>query len=169
MPATDSAEPLAPEEALRLTDFARACKAAARVVALYPATHPAIQSSLGRVADSAQRLRAGGLAVLTVLPDTVLLGGRAAVRPESGLAELAGLLHAHLIGELRLTGDLAPTTWHTFLSLLARGSEDLRAEGGIGRAWMAAGGGPIELRQIDYGEVLRERGGGLDGDWERII
>ena len=70
MAATDPAEPLAHEEALRLTDFARACKAAARVVALYPATHPAIQSSLGRVADSAQRLRAGGVAVLTVLPET---------------------------------------------------------------------------------------------------
>ena len=34
---------------------------------------------------------------------------------------------------------------------------------------MAAGGGPIELRQIDYSEVLRERSGGLDGEWDRII
>src|SRR5688500_8335777 len=109
MAATDAAEPLAPEEALRLADFARACKAAARVVALYPATHPAIQSSLGRVVDSAQRLRAGGVAVLTVLPETVLLDGRAAIKPEAALAELAGLLHAHLIGEMRLLGDLTAT------------------------------------------------------------
>ena len=33
--------PLAPEEGARLTDFARACKAAARAVMLYPAGHPA--------------------------------------------------------------------------------------------------------------------------------
>ncbi|MBA3269041.1 MAG: HEAT repeat domain-containing protein [Acidobacteria bacterium] len=169
MAATDHADRLSPDETVRLAEFARACKAAARVVALYPATHPAIQASLGRVADSAQRLRAGGTAVLTVLPESVLFDGRAPVKPEGGLFELATLLHAQLIGELRLTGDLTPTTWHTFLSLLSRSPEEIRAEGGIGRAWMAAGGGPIELRQIDYGEVLRERSGGLDSGWDRII
>ena len=32
-----------------LAEFARTCKAAVRSVSLYPATHPAIQSSLARV------------------------------------------------------------------------------------------------------------------------
>ncbi len=164
-----AAEPLSPDETLRLTDFARACKAAARVVALYPATHPAIQASLGRVADGALRLRAERAATLTVLADAVLFEGRSAIRPDSSLGELAALLHAHLIGEMRLLGDLEPAQWHTFLSLVARAPEDIRAEGGIVRAWMAAGGGPIELRQIDYSEVLRERSEGLEADWDRII
>lgn len=164
-----AAEPLSPDETLRLTDFARACKAAARVVALYPSTHPAIQASLGRVTDGALRLRADRTAALTVLPDALLFEGRTAIKPDSALGELAALLHAHLIGEMRLLGDLDPGQWHTFLSLVARPPEDIRAKGGIVRAWMAAGGGPIELRQIDYTEVLRERSGGLESDWDRII
>lgn len=169
MAAIDPAEALTSDEAARLAEFARACKAAARVVALYPATHPAIQTSLGRVAESAERLRAHGIAVLTVLPDAVLLDGRAPVKPDSALGELANLLHAHLIGELRVTAALSHTAWHTFLTLLSRPAEDIRAQGGIEQAWMSSGGGPIEIRQIDYSEVLRERDGGLDGAWERII
>jgi hypothetical protein len=160
---------LSPDEMLRLTDFARACKAAARVVALYPATHPAIQTSLDRVTDGAKRLRGEGNVTLTVLPDELVLDGRTAAKPDAALGELAALLHAHLIGEMRLLGDLSPTEWHTFLNLVARPAEELREQGGIARAWMAAGGGPIELRQIDYTEVLRERSGGLDSEWDRII
>ena len=169
MAAIDPAGALNPDEVSRLVEFARACKAAARVVALYPATHPAIQASLHRVAESAERLRAAGIAVLTVLPDALLLDSRSAAKPDSALGELAVLLHAHSIGELRITGALSPTAWHTLLTLLSRPAEDIRAEGGIERAWMAAGGGPIEILQIDYSEVLRERAGGLDGGWDRII
>jgi hypothetical protein len=169
MAANDPADALNPDEASRLVEFARACKAAARVVALYPATHPAIQASLGRVADSSERLRSHGIAALTVLPDALLLDGRAPGKPDGALGELATLLHGHAIGELRITGALSPTTWHTFLTLLSRSTEDLRADGGIDQAWMAAGGGPIEILQIDYREVLRDRDGGLDGDWDRII
>lgn len=160
---------LSPDETMRLMEFARACKAAARVVALYPATHPAIESSLSRVTDGARRLRAEGAATLTVLPDTVLLDGRAVTRADSSLEELATLLHAHQIGELKLLGELTPAEWHTFLGLVARAPDDIRAAGGIVRAWMAAGGGPIELRQIDYAEVLRERAGGLESEWDRIL
>jgi hypothetical protein len=169
MAATDPADALTPEEASRLVEFARACKAAARVVALYPATHPAIQASLNRVAESSERLRSQGAAVLTVLPDALLFGGRTAGKPDSALGELATLLHTHSIGELRISAELEPATWHTFLRLLSRAADDIRAEGGIERAWMAAGGGPIEIHQIDYKEVLRERSGGLQGDWDRII
>lgn len=169
MSATETAEPLPAEQALRLATFARACKAATRVVALYPATHPAIQSSLERVRESAEQLRAHGNATLTVLPDAVLLDNRAAQKPDASIGELAALLHAHMIGELSLAGELTPTAWHTFLTLLSRPPENIRAQGGIGRAWMAAGGGPIELRQIDYTEVLRDRTGGLTAEWDRLI
>ncbi|HUE88470.1 MAG TPA: HEAT repeat domain-containing protein [Vicinamibacterales bacterium] len=169
MAAIDPAEALSPDDASRLAEFARACKAAVRVVALYPATHPAIQTSLSRVAESAERLRSQGAAVLTVLPDAVLLDGRSAVKPDSALGELAALLHLHLIGELRVTGEVSHTAWHAFLMLLSRSAEDIRGEGGIERVWMSSGGGPIEIRQIDYNEVLRERAGGLDGGWDRIV
>ena len=47
--AVETPPPLGPEDAARLTEFARACKAAARAVMLYPAAHPAIAASLGRI------------------------------------------------------------------------------------------------------------------------
>jgi hypothetical protein len=169
MSATERTEPLSSEQALRLTDFVRACKAAARVVALYPATHPAIGSGLQRVGDTAERLRASGNATLTVTPDGILLDGRAAQKPDSAIADLASLLHGHLVGELSILGELTPAAWHAFLTLLAKAPEDVRAQGGIGRAWMSAGGGAIEIRQIDYTEALRERTGGLAADWDRLI
>ena len=169
MATTDPIETLTVDEAARLGDFARACKAAARIVALYPPTHPAIQTSLTRVAETAERLRGTTAAHVTVLPEGVLLAGRAPAKADSALVELASLFHSHLIGELRITGELTHTAWHTFLSLLARAPEDIRGEGGIERAWMASGGGPIEIRQIDYSEVLRERSGGLTSGWDHII
>jgi hypothetical protein len=169
MAAADPVETLTADEALRLGEFARACKAAARIVALYPATHPAIQTALQRVAETAERLRSQGVAQLMVLPETVLFDGRAPAKGDSSLGELAALLHAHLIGELRITGELTNTAWHTFLTLLSKPTDDVRADGGIERAWTAAGGGPIELRQIDYSEVLRDRAGGFESDWDHII
>jgi hypothetical protein len=170
MSATEKPEPLSADQATRLTEFARACKAAARIVALYPATHPAIRSGLQRVTETADRLRGSGIASLTVTPDDIYLDNHAATKPDSAIGELAALLHSHLIGELSLQGELSPSGWHTFLSLLAKPPEDIRNEGGFGRAWMAAGGGPIDIRQIDYTEVLRERSSsGLAADWDRLI
>ena len=48
---TDAPAPLDAKETAQLTEFARACKAAARAVVLYPAGHPAIAATLGRIAD----------------------------------------------------------------------------------------------------------------------
>ena len=164
-----AAAPLPPEETTRLTDFARACKAAARVVALYPATHPAIQSSLARIAESAGRLLESGAVRVNVLPDALMLNDLAPDKPDSSVQELAVMLHGHLIGEMTLLDAMPPETWHTFLGLIARSPDEVRGQGGIVRAWMAAGGGPIELRQIDYGDVLRERTGALASDWDEIV
>src|SRR6478735_4087853 len=59
--------PLEQEAATRLTDFARACKAAARAVTLYPSTHPAIKASLSRLVDSATKLTSQGPVTFGVL------------------------------------------------------------------------------------------------------
>lgn len=169
MAASDIAETLTADEGVRLADFARACKAATRVVALYPSTHPAINLSLTRVAEAAVRLRGHGSMTLGVLPEGLQVDGRAAAKPDTAIGELALLLHCHLIGELRITGDLDRDQWLRFLRLVARSPEEVRACGGIALEWAAGGGGPIELRQIDYAEVLRHRVGGRDGEWEQIV
>jgi hypothetical protein len=53
--ASETTEPLSPEQAARLAEFARACRAAARVVVMYPETHPAIQNALQRVIHLVRR------------------------------------------------------------------------------------------------------------------
>ena len=162
-------EPLSAETSSKLLDLARACKAAARVVSMYPPTHPAIQDALARITLAGTQAVTDGPFQITVTPDTLLVGGRPLPRPDVAVTELAGMLHAHSVGELNISGALAPAAWHAFLVLLSQSAADIRDEGGITRAWDAAGGGPLEVRQIDYAEVLRERADGESSDWEDIL
>lgn len=162
-------EPLSADTSSKLLDLARACKAAARVVSMYPATHPAIQDALARITTAGARAVVDGPFLITVMPDTLVVGGRSLARPDQAVTELAEMLHAHSVGELNIAGPLDGPAWHAFLVLIAQSPADLRDEGGITRAWEAGGGGPLEVRQIDYGEVLRERAGTENSDWENIL
>ena len=150
---------LDPDTAARLTEFARACKSAARTVSLYPATHPAIASTLRRLAELTSALTSDGPCTLQVLPHNLHIGEAAIAKPDPAVIELADLLRRQLIGSLTLNPGVDVQSWHTLLSLLGRPPEDVRADGGIGRLWAAAGGPSLELREIDYAEVLRERQG----------
>lgn len=160
MSAPPNAESLSPELAGRLSEFARACKAATRIVSLYPAQHPAIQVALRRIVEaSRQALGAGPLAIM-VLPDDLLVGGRRLAKPDPAVTELAALLHRQGIGELVIRSAPDSEAWHAFLSLLAQDPDELRAAGGIGQAWQRVGTSAISLNEIDYGEILREKKGG---------
>jgi hypothetical protein len=163
-------EPLSPELGGRLAEFAKACKAATRIVSMYPATHPAIQAALARIAEAGKQATSYGPFAITVLPDALLIGGRGFAKPESSVVELAALLHQQLIGELTLLDRLDSDGWHQFLSLLAKTPEDARALGGVAKAWEATGNKAIALTEIDYAEVLRERAGsGESATWDRIL
>ena len=100
------AEPLPPELAGRLAEFAKACKAATRIVSMYPPTHPAIQSALARIAEASKQATQNGPFPITVLPDSLLVFGRGLAKAESSASELAVLLHQQLIGELTLVDRL---------------------------------------------------------------
>ena len=63
MPEPAAPPPLASDVTARFVEFARACKAAARAVALYPGTHPAIGVSLTRLVQAAQRGEEEGTAL----------------------------------------------------------------------------------------------------------
>src|ERR1700741_357472 len=93
------AEHMSAQQSAALAEFARACKAAARTVSLYPATHPAIQGSLGRIVNASKRLTAEGDINITVLPDALIIDRRAPSRPDPAIGELAELLHDRLVGE----------------------------------------------------------------------
>ena len=73
-------EPLSAETSARLVDLARACKGAARVVAMYPATHPAIQDALARMTAAGTAAVAGGPFQVSVTPETLLVGAGLAAR-----------------------------------------------------------------------------------------
>lgn len=165
-----AAETLSPERSAWLAEFARACKAATRIVSMYPSSHPSIQSALARIAEASKQATSLGPFSITVLPDALLVGGRGLARPEPSAAELAALLHQQMIGEITLVDKLDGVGWHGFLSLLAKTPEDARALGGVTKAWEATKNGAITLKEIDYAEVLRERaGGGESASWDRIL
>jgi hypothetical protein len=163
------APPLAAEETVRLNEFARACRAAARAVALYPPAHPAIATTLARIVDLTAAEHFAEPLKITVLPDSMRLGGRMPLRIDPAVRELAGLLHDHLVGEITIHpgGDL--DAWRSLLQLLARTPESVRADGGISRLWATMAGTHVELWEIDYAEVLRERAGGQAAVWEQVL
>ena len=106
---------------------------------------------------------------ITVYPNSLLLADRAPQRPDAAITELAARLHGHLIGELTIHPGGTAEAWRTFLLLLARSPESVREEGGIARAWTTAAGRHVELREIDYAEVLRERADGAAAVWDQVI
>src|SRR5438034_10433636 len=92
----DVAAPLGASETAQLTDFARACKAAARAVTLYPGGHPAIAATLGRISQITSPPALTSPLRITVLPDSLLLEDRVPARSDAAITELAILLHGHL-------------------------------------------------------------------------
>jgi len=166
---TEAPAPLTSHEAARLIDFARACKAATRAVTLYPSSHPSIGATLGRIVQATSPASLPQPLRITVRPDSLLLDGRAAPRTDPAIGELAVLLHDHLVGELTVHpgGDIE--AWRNFLLLLGRSPASVRAEGGIARVWTMMAGRHVELREIDYAEVLRERKRGQAADWDTVV
>jgi HEAT repeat protein len=160
---------LAPEQATRLNEFARACKAAARAVALYPPAHPAIASALAHLADQTSPDILPAALRLTVLPDALLLDGGAPTRVDRAVTELASLLHDRLVGEMTVHPGGDADAWRNFLLLLARTPDAVRSEGGLARLWTTMGGQHVELREIDYSEMLRQRSSGDTADWEQVL
>src|SRR5262249_20058567 len=155
--------------AARLTDFARACKAAARAVVLYPGGHPAIAATLGRIAQITSAASLTAPLRITVLPGSLLLDDRAPAKHDAALSELAVLLHSHLIGEITVHPGGDNEAWRTFLLLLGRTPESVRADGGIARIWTTMAGRHVELREIDYTEVLRERTAGEAAVGDKVV
>ena len=152
-------EPLPPDTAAALAEFARGCKAAVRAVSLYPGQHPAIGASLTRLVQATARLTVHGPLELQVRPDNLLIGAAAMAKPDQGVRELAELLYRHLIGALTINAGADTDSWRTLLLLLSRPPEEVRADGGIAHLWATAGGPSVEIHEVDYAEVLRDKKG----------
>jgi HEAT repeat protein/PBS lyase HEAT-like repeat-containing protein len=165
---TETRATLDPESAASLAEFARACKAAARAVSLYPPSHPAIGATLGRLASVTAALTAKGPFTLNVRPHDLQIGDLGCAKADPAIVELAEMLRHQMVGSITLNAGADAESWHTLLGLLARSSEDVRADGGIAHLWATAGGPSVELQEIDYAEVLREKEGEA-AEIERIL
>src|SRR5688572_3326717 len=169
MTVSPSAETMPVDQSTALAEFARACKSAARAVSMYPGTHPAIAAALAKVTTAGKRLTATGDVTVGVYPNALVVDGRVPSRPDAAIVDLAALLHDHLVGELRVARDAGSADWHSLLLILSRAPEDLIQDGGVAKAWTASGRTHLDIREIDYAEVLRERAGGHEAAWDRII
>ncbi len=149
--------PLAPDLAARVTELARACKAAARAFSMYPDGHPAVRSSLMRLVGSIGQATESGPLTLRVLNDRLVVNGAEPERPDQALGELATLLYGHLVGELVVEAPGDADSWQVFLKLLARPAEEVRGDGGIAQAFTGTG---IGIKELDYADILKERAGG---------
>jgi HEAT repeat protein len=147
---------------VKLAEFARACKAALRAVSLYPSGHPAIGITLGRLTELTATLTVAGPLTLEVRPQTIQIGGASPSKPDVAIVELSEVLRRQLVGTLTLNAGANAESWRTLLMLLSRPSDEVRADGGIGRLWATAGGPSLEIVEIDYAEVLREKQGDAD-------
>ena len=142
-----------------LAEFSRACKAAARAVSLYSGGHPAIAVSLTRLEQTTARMTQDGPYSIQVQAEDLLIDGARMAKPDPAVSELAALLHRHLVGRLTLNSGANAESWHTLMLLLARPPDEVRADGGLAKLWAIAGSRSLELAEIDYSEVLREKQG----------
>jgi HEAT repeat protein len=156
---TEARTNLDAETSSKLADFSRAFKAAARAVSLYPPGHPAVGATLGKLADVTGTLTASGPFRLEVRPRVIYVGNATPAKPDPALGELSDLLRRQFVGALTLNAGADAESWRTLLRLLARPAEEVRADGGIAALWATAGGPSLEIVQIDYADVLRERRG----------
>ena len=165
---TDARTPLDAVTSLRLAEFARACKAALRAVSLYPPAHPAIGTTLGRLGELTATLTVAGPFTMEVRPHAIFVNNAAPAKPDTAIVELAEVLRRQLIGSLTLNAGANADSWRTLLMLLSRPAEEVRADGGIASLWATAGGPSLEIVEIDYAEVLREKQGD-DALAERLV
>jgi HEAT repeat protein len=160
---------MAPDVAARVTSFARACRAAARSVALYPSEHPALATALGALTQAAQTATVASVLRLAVLPDSLTVDGRGMVRPDAAVTDLATLLHRQQVGQLSIHPLTDADLWQRFLILLAQPPDQTRLRGGLGKIWATEGETRIEVRALDYAEMLRTHIRGDQATWDTIV
>ena len=156
-------------DAARLAEVARVFKAAARSVTLYPNGHPTIETTLSRLTQLTNPPALTGPLRIGITPENLLIDGLPVGKPDSVISDLASLLHSHLVGELTVLPGGNAASWRRLLLLIERAPDEVRADGGIARAWAEAGPSHVEIREIDYAEALRERWAGAEVTWERVV
>ena len=111
---------LPPEVSQRLIEFARACRAAARAVSLYPPGHRAVDDAVTRVTETARKAAGDNGLAIDVMPGQLLVSRQLPDRDDSALRELAAMLHLQQIGGVTLHATADRESWQTLLGLMTR-------------------------------------------------
>jgi hypothetical protein len=151
-----TAPALSPELTKQSVALARALSAAVRNWGLYPPEHPAVAASVRRLAESVRTSTAGAAFTFGVTPGTLLVAGLPLPEDEP-VVEAARLLHDHDVLQITFLGDVPEEALHAALRILSTPPDELRAAGGPGPAWEAAGYSSIAIEQIDYEKILEDR------------
>ncbi len=162
-------EAIEPSLAAPVMAFARACRGAARVTALYPPEHPAVGTALTHVVEAARQVTAHGEIVFSVLPDDLSVGGRRLARPDAAATELAAWLHYHQVGRLTLRPHADADEWRRFLALLSLTPDQSRVRGGLAPLWATEGPAHILIEAIDYAALLIDRIRGDRATWRAVV
>src|SRR5438132_77103 len=147
---------LSQELARQSIALSRALSAAARNWVLYPPEHPAVVASVRRLGETIATSTAGAAFAFGVTPKTLLVAGYP-LPEEHSVSETARLLHDHDILQITFVGEPEPDALQSLLGLLARSAEELRAEGGPGKAWSKLTHMSVAIEQIDYEKILEDR------------
>jgi HEAT repeat protein len=147
---------LSPELTRLSIALARALAAAARNWTLYPPEHPAVGSSVQRLAATIRDSTLGAAFTYGVTPDTLLVAGLP-LPPEQPVLDCARMLHDHDLLQLTFIGEVPDEALHAMLRLLAIPGDDLRRAGGPAAAWQQDGHAAIVLEQIDYEKILEDK------------
>ena len=147
---------LSPELTRQSIALARALSAAARNWALYPPEHPAVDTSVRRLAEAVRQSTSGAAFTFGVTPTTLLVAG-IALPDDQPVAEAARVLHDRDLLQLTFLGDPPPEALHALLKVLATPADDLRRQGGPAKAWDEHGHASIAIEQIDYEKILQDR------------
>ena len=153
------ASQLSPELSRGLLQLARALLVAARSWMLYPPEHPAVRSSVQRLAAAIAEASLGAVFSIGVTPETLMIEATAADASQAAIAEAAALLHDRDLLRLTFLGDVPVEALHTLLKVLSLDPAERRARGGPADIWAVEGHPSIAIQQIDYARVLlREEG-----------
>jgi hypothetical protein len=166
---------LSPELARGVLHLARAFVVATRSWTLYPPEHPAVSTSVARLADAIRESSLGAVFSLGITPDTLLVDGAAADPTQPGIAEAAALLHDRDLLRLTFVGEVPHEALHAFLRVITLDPSERRGRGGPARIWLDQGHPALALEQIDYQTVLARDEGEVpepakrDDLWRSIV
>lgn len=161
---------LDPGYAGRLETVVRTLATAGKSLRLYPPTSPIPRQSVEAVQAALVELFRDGQPVLslTVGRDSFSIGGEPVCQKVLGVDDLVEALRGHGVAELDIMPGCTGDELLSFLHTIARDPHEIRAEGGIASALVAAGAECIRVTDVQL-TVVEQIGPAEDQDFDEFL